>query len=219
MDKTVYTIGHSNHSLSEFIKILVDNKINCLCDVRSTPYSKYTPQFNRENLKEQLKLDNILYLEFDKEFGARRTEHNLITNGVVDFEKVALDPLFKSGILRIQNGLEKNFKIALMCSEKDPIDCHRNILCARNLQKNGIDIVHILYDGKQEANTITEKRLVEKYSDNNDKRKKIQGTSIEIDVDGNFIYSDEEFDNEMFLNVVYKRAEKAIAFRSEEIEK
>jgi uncharacterized protein (DUF488 family) len=218
MEKTVYTIGHSNHSLSEFVKILIDNEINCLCDVRSTPYSKFTPQFNRESLKEKLKMENILYLEFDKEFGARRTEQSLLTNGVVDFEKVALDPLFKSGILRIQNGLDKCFKIALMCSEKDPIDCHRNILCARNLQKNGVDIVHILYDGKQEENSITEKRLVEKYSDSNDKQKKIQGTSIEIDVDGNFVFTDEGFNSEIFLNMIYKRAEKAIAFRTEEID-
>lgn len=85
----VYTVGHSNHPIEEFLKLLVKHNINCVCDVRSMPYSRFTEQYNRENIKEYLSEHNIKYLFFGEEFGARREEKSLLTDGMVDFEKVA----------------------------------------------------------------------------------------------------------------------------------
>jgi uncharacterized protein (DUF488 family) len=163
MNKTVYTIGHSNHSIEEFINILKLNAINCVCDVRSSPFSRFVPHFNREILKRELTKNSILYIELGKEFGARRTEPHLKTNGIVDFAKVATDESFLNGIERVKKGIAQGYHISFLCSEKDPIDCHRNILVARNLQKHNIKIIHILYDGSLESNDITEKRLIERF--------------------------------------------------------
>ena len=140
----VYTVGHSNHPIEEFLKLLVKHNINCVCDVRSMPYSRFTEQYNRENIKEYLSEHNIKYLFFGEEFGARREEKGLLTDGMVDFEKVAKNEKFIKGINRIEKGLEKGYRIALMCTEKEPIECHRTILVSRNLYLKGMVILHTI---------------------------------------------------------------------------
>jgi uncharacterized protein (DUF488 family) len=159
----VYTIGHSNHMTDEFIDLLKKFEINCLCDIRSVPYSKYAGQFNRENIKTELKRYNIKYLYFGEEFGARRTEEELLKDGAVDFEKVAGDAKFLSGIERIKKGIEMGYIIAIMCAEKNPVDCHRSILVSRNLEKYGISVKHILADGSLECHKQTEENLIDRY--------------------------------------------------------
>lgn len=163
MSKTVYTFGHSNHSIEEFIRLVKLHNINCVCDVRSSPFSKFVPHFNKDNFKRELNNVGIQYIEMGNEFGARRNETNLLTNGIVDFDKVAKDKTFQSGIERVMKGLKKDYVMTFICAEKDPIDCHRNILVAKNLQDHGIKVLHILFDGSIEDNLRTEQRLVEKF--------------------------------------------------------
>lgn len=159
----IYTIGHSNHKIEEFIQLLQNYGINCVCDVRSTPYSRFTEQYNQENIKEVLEKCNIRYLFFGEEFGARREEKSLLTDGVVDFEKVSKNERFLSGVLRIKNGIEKGYKIILMCTEKEPIECHRTILVSRNLYNIGMEVEHILPDGTVKKHEKIEEELVDKY--------------------------------------------------------
>ena len=162
----IYTIGHSRHNIDNFIELLKRNGINCICDVRSMPYSKFAEQFNQNNLKDELKKNNIEYLFFGDEFGARRKEPDLYTNGKVDFEKVAHDAKFINGIKRIEKGIRKGYKIALMCAEKDPIECHRTILVARNLDLNGFEVNHILDDGCIINQKEIDQRLLKKHFPN-----------------------------------------------------
>lgn len=162
----IYTIGHSRHNIDNFIELLKRNDINCICDVRSMPYSKFAEQFNQNNLKDELKKNNIEYLFFGDEFGARRKEPDLYTNGKVDFEKVAHDAKFINGIKRIEKGIRKGYKIALMCAEKDPIECHRTILVARNLDLNGFEVNHILDDGSIINQKEIDQRLLKKHFPN-----------------------------------------------------
>lgn len=162
----IYTIGHSRHNIDNFIELLKRNGINCICDVRSMPYSKFAEQFNQNNLKDELKKNNIEYLFFGDEFGARRKEPDLYTNGKVDFEKVAHDAKFINGIKRIEKGIRKGYKIALMCAEKDPIECHRTILVARNLDLNGFEVNHILDDGSIINQKEIDQRLLKKHFPN-----------------------------------------------------
>jgi uncharacterized protein (DUF488 family) len=159
----VYTIGHSNHPIEEFIKLLNHYSINCVCDVRSTPYSRYAEQYNREYLKEVLESKNIMYLYFGDEFGARRNEKSLLTDGVVDFNKVAKDDKFICGITRVKKGIQKDYRIVLMCTEKEPLECHRTILVSRNLETSGISVAHILANGSVKSHKIIEEELVKKY--------------------------------------------------------
>ena len=145
---SIFTIGSSIHAIDEFIALLNKYKINVVADVRSVPYSKYTPQYNREKLNNVLKENQINYLDFNKEFGARRKEPEAYTNGIVDFKKVVNLPEFLCGIERISEGISKGYNIALLCAEKNPINCHRFFLVSKALvEKLGIKIDHILYDG------------------------------------------------------------------------
>lgn len=162
---TIYTIGCSNQSIEEFINLLLVNKITAIADVRSTPYSRFTPQFNAEALSELLNKKGIKYLSFSKEFGARREDESDYSNGKVDYNKVIESEKFIKGIDRIKNGIMKGFKIALMCTEKDPIDCHRFSLVSRGInKKTNLDIKHIHLDGTIETNQNLQNRLLKKYS-------------------------------------------------------
>lgn len=160
----IYTIGHTNHSVEYFIKLLQSHKINCIVDVRSTPLSKYTPQFNKDTIKKMLKINGIYYIHMGKEFGARRENLSLYTSdGYLDFEKARKDDEFLKGINRIKNGCNNGFVISLMCTEKDAFDCHRGIMVSKGLKDNGFNIKHILPDNTIETQEKLEERLVNKY--------------------------------------------------------
>lgn len=160
----LFTIGHSSHQLEYFFSLLKKQDINFLVDVRSVPFSKYTPQFNKEDLKKFLLGNGIYYLFMGQEFGARREDTSLYTDeGYLNFEKVAKSKLFNVGIERIITGIEKGFRIAFMCTEKDPVDCHRNILVARAFYKLNYAIDNILENGKIQDQASLEKRLLDMY--------------------------------------------------------
>jgi uncharacterized protein (DUF488 family) len=128
------------------------------------PFSKICPQFNQDLLKKFLKENGIYYIFMGKEFGARREDKSLYTNeGYLDFEKTSKNNDFINGMNRIIYGLEQNLKIAFMCTEKDPIDCHRNILVAYAFYKNGYQIENILSDGTVESQENLEERLLDLY--------------------------------------------------------
>ncbi|NWK12375.1 DUF488 family protein [Clostridium cadaveris] len=160
----MYTVGCSTNTNEKFLELLKKYDVNCLVDVRSLPFSKYTPQFNKENLKIFLKKNKIAYIWMGKEFGARRDDRSLYNQlGYLDFEKVRKSEEFLLGVNRIRIGLEKGYNIALMCTEKDPIDCHRNILVAKGLEDNGIEVNHILQDGSLMNRYQIEIRLLDMY--------------------------------------------------------
>ncbi|MBF0234308.1 MAG: DUF488 domain-containing protein [Desulfamplus sp.] len=155
----LFTIGYSPHSLDSFFHILSKHKITALVDVRSSPFSKYKPEFNHESLIKFLKIKKIAYVFLGDYCGARIENPSCYVNGKVDYQLVAKNPKFKEGLIRIKKGME-NYKIALMCAEKDPITCHRTILICRNLLHTKIKIKHLLSDGTVETHEDSEKRLL-----------------------------------------------------------
>lgn len=165
MKNTLFTIGHSTQSIEEFINLLRLHSINCVVDVRSTPYSQYASQFNETEIKSALKTADIQYIYMGKEFGARRDNRALYRNdGKLDFTKVPYDVDFKKGIDRIKDGLTQGFNIAFMCTEKDPQDCHRCILVGRVFHETlGINVENIKIDGELVNQSDIEKILVERY--------------------------------------------------------
>jgi len=160
MEMNIFTIGHSDHKIESFISLIKKFGIDVVADVRSNPYSKHHPQFNKESLKEKLKESGVNYVFMGDELGARPKDSDCYVNGVVDFSILSKKESFKNGIARLIDGIKKNFKIAIMCSEKEPLDCHRTILVSKELKKMGVKISHILYNGKCEDMETTEKRLV-----------------------------------------------------------
>lgn len=162
--ESIYTIGHSTHPTERFLQLLLKHNINCIVDVRSTPYSKYASQYNRDQIKQFLRRKNIRYIFLGEELGARRKNANLYNKGYLDFEGViSSDQLFKSGIDRLKVGITSGFKIALMCTEKDPIDCHRSILISKALEEQGLHVEHIKESGTTETQRQLETRLVDNY--------------------------------------------------------
>lgn len=161
---TIYTIGHSTHQINFFLELLNKYSVNCIIDVRSVAASSYNPQYNKEPLSNFLKKNNITYLHFSEEFGARHSDPDLLDEeGKVDFEKVRKSYSFKNGIERIWQGLEKNFVISLMCSESEPFDCHRFSMVSIALEKEGFDVKHILKDKSIKSNAQLENLLLKKY--------------------------------------------------------
>ena len=160
---TLYSIGHSSQTQEEFLALLSLHGVNCIVDVRSVPASKYSPQFNQENLKWFLKGHDVHYLFFGEEFGARRTDCIDEKVGQVNFEWAVETTNFKQGVVRLMNGLTKGFNIALMCSEADPLECHRFSLVSRYFYDNGLDVQHILKDGNLVSHAKLEKEMIEGY--------------------------------------------------------
>jgi len=155
----IWTIGHSNHCAEKFIDLLKQNHITAVGDVRSHPYSRHNPQFNRETLRTDLKIHGIAYAFLGDELGPRSKYPSCYENGRVSYDAIAGTTDFQNGLERVKKGM-KSFRIALMCSEKDPIMCHRMILVCRHLRSADIHIRHILEDGSTEDLCDAEKRLM-----------------------------------------------------------
>jgi len=159
MTETIYTIGHSNHSLEYFIALLRQHGIDVLCDVRSTAYSRTNPQFNREVLRRVLEKNGIVYVFLGKELGARSDDPSCYVLGRVQYSSLAGTALFQKGMDDLRQRMRAH-RIAMMCAEKDPLDCHRGILISRYLHSTGIAVEHILADGSLENQSQTIARLL-----------------------------------------------------------
>jgi uncharacterized protein (DUF488 family) len=156
---SVFTIGHSNMELARFVALLKQHSIQAVADVRSSPYSQYNPQFNREPLQHALQEHGISYVFLGEELGARRSERECYLNGRADYDLISRTPAFKRGIERVLQGAAK-MRVALLCAEKDPMDCHRCILVSPHLRRRGLAVFHILTDGTLESHEQTEERLL-----------------------------------------------------------
>ena len=155
----LYTVGYSCFTVEEFFEALKKYEITALVDVRSQPFSKYKPEFNKDNLTLVLKNSGIKYVFLGKELGARTDAPECKINGKVSYYKLAEHKDFKDGLQRVRNGMEK-FQIAIMCAEKDPITCHRTILISRNIKSENLLIKHILENGELEEHSDSEIRLL-----------------------------------------------------------
>jgi uncharacterized protein (DUF488 family) len=158
MSACVYTIGHSTHEVERFLALLRAHAITAVGDVRSNPYSRMNPQFNREPLKAVLSAAGIAYVFLGQELGARSEDPACYEAGKVRYERLALTALFRAGLERVREGMSR-YRLALMCAEKEPLECHRGILVSRHLEAAGIPVQHILADGSLEAHSAAMERL------------------------------------------------------------
>ena len=154
------TIGHSNHSLETFVALLQQHGVSALADVRSAPYSRFNPQFNRKALEGSLKGIGIKYAFLGRALGGRPDDPSCYENGRVRYDRLARTPLFREGLERVVEGAGREC-IALMCAEREPLDCHRTILVGRSLVGRGVAVAHILADGSLEPHDKTMSRLLD----------------------------------------------------------
>jgi len=153
------TIGHSDCEQKRFVELLRDHHVDVVADVRSSPYSRRNPQFNREALILALREARIRYVFMGHELGARRQETECYVNGKARYDLIARTVSFQNGVKRIQAGLQR-FHVALLCAEHDPITCHRMILVCKYLRHEVNQIRHIRREGAFETNEDAEKRLL-----------------------------------------------------------
>lgn len=157
---TVYSIGHSTHGMDAFVALLKQHGITALADVRSAPYSRFNPHFNKDALERSLKAQGIKYVFLGRELGARSNDPACYSGGRVQYTRLAQTPAFKSGIERIERGAADH-RVALMCAEKEPLECHRTLLVARALDQGGLAVSHILADGRLESHGDAMLRLLD----------------------------------------------------------
>jgi uncharacterized protein (DUF488 family) len=156
---SLFTIGYSPHTQDSLLNLLEKYGITALADVRSEPFSKYKPEFNRNTISAFLNKNGIRYVFLGDECGARIKAKECYVSGKAEYKLIAKHPVFLHGLERIKKGLLTQ-TIALMCAEKDPIQCHRTILICRNLRDENIKISHILNDGSLESQKNAETRLL-----------------------------------------------------------
>lgn len=151
-ENSILTIGHSNHSLEHFIQLLQEQAVEVLVDVRSQPYSRYSPHFSKKPLKEGIKEAGMMYLFLGQELGGRPKGAGFYDeDGYVFYDRVAEADFFLEGVERLQRGIKK-YRVAMMCSEENPAVCHRHLLVGRVLSERGLTVLHIRGDGQVQTN-------------------------------------------------------------------
>ena len=164
MNNVLMSIGHSQHQVEYFVYLLKTHEVNYVIDVRSTPYSQFAPDYNRENIKNILKDNAIEYAFMGAFFGARPKDSSLyLPDGYLNFRKVEDSLKFKKGFNNVVKGVDRGYRIAFMCTEKDPIECHRAILVTYAFYKAGYSIEHIMPDNTVQTQQDINKRLLDMY--------------------------------------------------------
>jgi uncharacterized protein (DUF488 family) len=148
---SIFTIGHSNHPIEKLIELLQRHEIDVLVDTRSQPYSRYSLHFSRELLERSIKSARIRYLFMGDALGGRPSALDCYDEmGKVLYDNIEKQDFYQRGIERLLDGICR-FRVCLLCSEEDPIRCHRRLLIARTLIRRGIDVHHIRGSGELES--------------------------------------------------------------------
>lgn len=155
----VLTIGHSNHAAADFLALLRQHAATAVADVRSAPYSRFNPQFNREALRRALTDAGIAYVYLGRELGGRSNDPACYQDGRIRYDRVAETRNFKDGLRRLETNIAEH-RVALMCAEKDPLHCHRTLLVSQALDAAGVTVSHIHADGHSESHTSAMDRLL-----------------------------------------------------------
>ena len=196
----LYTIGHSTFEPAQLIDNLRKYKVDYLLDVRSIPYSQFAPQYNKENLEKLLQEMQISYFFMGKFFGARQNNREYYPKGYIDFEKFRKSKKFITGKKNVLKGLEDN-NIAFMCTEKNPIDCHRTIMVARDFDLDGFKVEHILSDGSLQSQREIDQLLLEMYFPERNQ------TSL---------FQEDNKGEVWYINEAYKKQNEKIGYKMEE---
>ncbi len=153
------TIGHSNLPADRFIALLKDSAVSAVIDVRSVPFSRWCPWFSSKPLATRLAAEGIAYLQLGDELGGRPRDPQLYCDGIADYEAMARRPEFCAGLDRVIDETRRK-RVCLLCSEREPLDCHRCLLVGRALAERGVTSGHIRADGTIEPHAVTEQRLL-----------------------------------------------------------
>jgi uncharacterized protein (DUF488 family) len=158
-DYNLLTIGHSNLQADQFLALLKAHNVTAIGDVRSVPFSRRFPWFSSRTLSERLHGKGIAYVMVGDTLGGRPANPALYCDGIADYEAMAATAEFRAGLDRVAAEMTHH-RLCLMCSEREPLDCHRCLLVSRALAERGCTVGHILGDGSIESHAATEERLL-----------------------------------------------------------
>jgi uncharacterized protein (DUF488 family) len=192
MSYDLFSIGHSNIPAGRFVALLQEAGVDAVADVRSIPFSRRFPWFSGKALAATLMQHGMTYLAYGDTLGGRPRDAALYRDGVADYEAMARQPDFQTGLDRMLADAARS-RVCLMCAEREPLDCHRCLLVARSLAERGLTIGHILHGGTIEPHAATEQRLLA-----------LTGASDDLFVTG----QDER------LAAAYRRRARAAAYRA-----
>jgi len=202
----IYSIGYSGLSIQNFVELLRHNGIQVVVDVRSVPYSKHFADYNKDNIQTLLYRYGVHYRNYAKEFGARQEDTSYYSSeGFLDFEKFSLSDSFISGFNKLKASMEKDYTFVLMCSEKDPFECHRSIMVSRNFHTMGYQVNHLLQNGYAITQEEIEKRLLDKYFPNR--------AQLSLETVSDISTPEETTD---FLTQAYRKRNSEIGYRLQE---
>ncbi len=155
----LFSIGHSNISAQRFVAMQRAAGVTAIADVRSTPVSRFCPWFSAKNLEPLLAGAGIGYAAYGVELGGRPRDPALYRDGIADYEAMARQADFRAGLDRLVAEAARR-RTCMMCSEREPLECHRCLLVTRALAARGLNVGHILHDGIIEPHAATEQRLL-----------------------------------------------------------
>ena len=222
----LYTIGYANKKLEDFLSVLKLNQINCLIDVRTMPLSSQFPEYDEKSLKNVLNANDIVYMSFKREFGARRFENDVYEKirmyddtsaEVVIFKKVYELDIFQQGVRRVERGIEQGYKICFLCSEKYAYDCHRCIMVGEYFNQLGYEVKHIVdssnylsqkdIDDSLEKNFVSAKQKFDKLHSEDLKELQYGGGLFETpdSLDESFMYWHNFFESFTHKKSIYLR--------------
>jgi uncharacterized protein (DUF488 family) len=198
----VHTIGHSNHDWPRFLRLLQAAGVAVVADVRSQPYSRRLPQYNGPDLAQGLQQAGIAYVFLGDLLGGRPADPDLYdAEGRVDYERVRKTGAFRHGIERLVRALRQG-PVALLCSEADPLDCHRALMIGPALAEEGLEAGHIRSDGSVETTAELEARLLA-----------VTGVGDGL-LDGLFAASLDDGERQQLLGQAYRERARRVAFRN-----
>ncbi len=200
----LFTIGYSGYHQDQnrFVSDLKTCGIDVVADVRTSPYSRYAAEFNKDTLNDFLRKNGLLYMFMGAQLGARPSNNACYKNGAVDYDSILISSDFLKGLDRLQDGISKGYRIALMCAEKDPICCHRNILVAHALAKRGVRVGHFVQ-------LVSDEPAVIENSDDTESRL-LEECDMDQLIQGDLFMSDEDR-----IEAAYRARFKEIAYREE----
>lgn len=156
----ILSIGYGNRSIDDFINILINQQIRYLIDLRSSPFSKFRPEYNRDNLEKVLKAKQLKYVFMGDAIGGLPKDRTCYTDDQVDYDKVKGKSFYQDGIGRLIKAFNGNYSVAIMCSEGKPEMCHRSKLVGVTLEEKGIPVIHVDENGSLVTQEKVVRRLV-----------------------------------------------------------
>ncbi len=148
MSSKIYTIGYGNRPIQAFIQLLKKYDIEILIDIRTNPFSRFNPDYRIKKLEVHLINHEVRYLFLGKELGGKPADLSCYSDGNVDYAKIACKQFFVDGIEQVLALNSAGFRVALMCAEQSPLDCHRKMLIGNHLESLGYEVTHVDKNGE-----------------------------------------------------------------------